>query len=216
MFRSYSSALLVAALLLPAVAQAQSGGGEGFVKAGDFLIRGRGIVVEPDADADISVIGGDVDIETAVMPEVDFTYFVTDNIALELIAAVSPHDVDAVGTSLGDAPVGELLLLPPTLTLQYHYPVTKRFKPYVGAGINVTFFIDEDAEGPLVTDIDADTAVAPAVQAGFDYQISGPWMLNLDVKKIFLDTDVSLNNGAITADVDIDPWIFGFGVGYRF
>jgi len=216
MFRSYSSALLVAALLLPAVAQAQSGGGEGFVKAGDFLIRGRGIVVEPDEDADISVIGGDVDIETAVMPEVDFTYFLTDNFALELIAAVSPHDVDAVGTSLGDAPVGELLLLPPTLTLQYHYPVTKRFKPYVGAGINVTFFIDEDAEGPLVTDIDADTAVAPAVQAGFDYQISGPWMLNLDVKKIFLDTDVSLNNGAITADVDIDPWIFGFGVGYRF
>lgn len=216
MLRSYSSALLVAALLLPAMADAQPKGGDGFVKAGDFLIRGRGIVVEPDEDADISVIGGDVDIETAVMPEVDFTYFLTDNFALELIAAVSPHDVDAVGTSLGDAPVGELLLLPPTLTLQYHYPVTERFKPYVGAGINVTFFIDEDAKGPLVTDIDADTAVAPAVQAGFDYQISGPWMLNLDVKKIFLDTDVSLNNGAITADVDIDPWIFGFGIGYRF
>lgn len=216
MIRAYTSALLAAALLLPAVAEAQSGRGKGFVKAGDFLIRGRGIVVAPDEDADISVIGGDVDIETAVMPELDFTYFVTDNIALELIAAVSPHDVDAVGTSLGDAPVGELLLLPPTLTLQYHFPVTERFKPYVGAGINVTFFIDEDAEGPLVNKIDADTAVAPAVQVGFDYQISGPWMLNLDVKKLFLDTDVSLNDGAITADVDIDPWIFGFGIGYRF
>jgi len=41
-------------------------------------------------------------------------------------------------------------------------------------------------------------------------------MLNLDVKKVWIDTKVSINGGAITADVDIDPWIFGIGVGTRF
>ncbi|MBB4210183.1 outer membrane protein [Rhodothalassium salexigens DSM 2132] len=194
----------------PALAQ------DSFVQAGDIVIRARGIVVEPDEGADIDPIGGSVDIETAVMPELDFSYFFTDRLAVELIAAVTPHDVTATGTALGDVPLGELLLLPPTLTAQYHLPVTKRFKPYVGAGINVTFFIDEDAAGGAVTSIDADTSVGAALQAGFDYQISGPWMVNLDVKRLFLDTDVSINGGGITADVDINPWIFGFGVGYRF
>jgi outer membrane protein len=41
-------------------------------------------------------------------------------------------------------------------------------------------------------------------------------MLNMDIKKIYLNTDVSVNNGAVTADVDLDPWVFGVGVGYRF
>ena len=189
---------------------------ESFVKGGDIVIRARGIIVEPNEGADIDPIGGGVDIETAIMPEVDFSYFFTDNLAVELIAAVSPHDVTATNTALGDVPLGELLLLPPTLTAQYHLPVTDRFKPYIGAGINVTFFIDEDAAGGAVTSIDADTSVGAALQAGFDYQISGPWMVNLDVKRVFLDTDVSLNGGAISADVDIDPWIIGFGFGYRF
>ncbi len=201
---------LLAIAVSPAIAQ------ESFVSAGDFLIRGRGIVVAPDDSATIDPIGGTAAIETAVMPEVDFSYFITDRIAVELIAAVSPHDVTAKGTQLGDVPVGELLLLPPTLTLQYHHPVTKRLKPYVGVGANVTFFIDEDPAGGAVTALDADDSVALALQAGVDYQISGPWMFNLDVKRLFLDTDVSLNNGAITADVDIDPWIIGFGFGYRF
>jgi len=216
MFRSYRYALLAGLLIAPAAGVQAQSAEKGFVSAGDFLVRARGIVVEPDEGAEISVIGGGVDIGTSVDPEFDFSYFLTDNFALELIAAVPRHDVDAVDTAAGNFPIAEVRLLPPTLTLQYHYPVTERFKPYVGAGINVTFFIDEDPRGPVVTDIDADTAVAPAIQAGFDYQISGPWMINLDVKKLFLDTDVSLNGGVIEADVDIDPWIFGFGIGYRF
>jgi len=129
---------------------------DSFVEAGDFLVRARGIVVAPDESVEsISVIGGDVGIDTDVKPEVDFTYFFTDNIAVELIAAVSRHDVTATDTALGDVDVGELLLLPPTLTFQYHLPVTERFKPYVGVGLNATFFIDEDAGGGPVTKINA-------------------------------------------------------------
>jgi outer membrane protein len=49
--------------------------------------------------------------------------------------------------------------------------------------------------------------------------VSGPWSVNFDVKKLWLDTDVkgTLANGTqVKADVDINPWIFGIGVGYRF
>jgi outer membrane protein len=42
------------------------------------------------------------------------------------------------------------------------------------------------------------------------------WLVNVDLKKLFLNTDVNINNGAIKADVDINPWIVGVGMGYRF
>ncbi|MDP1627573.1 OmpW family protein [Parvibaculum sp.] len=180
--------------------------------AGDFMVRARAIAVVPDEDAS-TTIGGNVSISNDVVPEIDFSYFITDNIALELIAATTKHDVSHnAGIDLG-----EVSLLPPTLTLQYHFMPKERFSPYVGAGINYTIFYNEDAApGSAVTDIDYDNAFGYALQVGVDYALSDNWYANVDVKKLFLNTDVSMNGGTITADVDIDPWIIGVGVGYRF
>ena len=181
-----------------------------------LLIRGRGIAVIPHESADISAIGGDVDISVSYVPEIDLSWFFTKNIAVELIAAITPHDVDATGTALGKVDLGNVWLLPPTVLLQYHHPLENGFKPYVGAGINYTFFLHEDAPGGTVTDIDYETSFGWALQFGVDYMLDKHWLINLDVKKLFLNTDVSINNGAIRADVDIDPWIVGVGIGYRF
>lgn len=52
--------------------------------------------------------------------------------------------------------------------------------------------------------------------AGFDYWLNDRWGVNFDVKKIFLNIDAESNNGAITADIDLDPWIVGADVAYRF
>jgi outer membrane protein len=89
-----------------------------------------------------------------------------------------------------------------------------RWSPYVGAGVNYTFFYD--AKPGQFNSVKYDDGFGYAFQAGFDYAISGPWSLNLDVKKIFLDTDVSINGGATTTKAHLDPWVFGLGVGYRF
>ena len=140
-----------------------------------------------------------------------FSYFLTDNIALELIAATTQHDLDWSNPSL-DA--GSVRLLPPTLTLQYHFMPESRWSPYVGAGINYTFFYD--SKPGQFNSVKYDDGFGYAFQAGFDYAISGPWSVNLDVKKIFLDTDVSINNGANTSKAHLDPWVFGLGIGYRF
>jgi hypothetical protein len=42
------------------------------------------------------------------------------------------------------------------------------------------------------------------------------WFLNLDLKKVWLKTNASINGGGITGKVHLDPWIVGAGVGYRF
>lgn len=202
------SATAIVACALPFAASAK--------EAGDLLVRARAIYVMPDESADIS-IGGKPAIDNSVMPELDFSYFFTDNIAVELILAVTPHDVAVTGTDIGDVDAGDVTLLPPTLTLQYHFMPKEKMSPYVGVGINYTKFFDADVpSGGVITDIDYDSSFGLALQVGIDYAINDRWLINVDVKKIWINTDVSINAGAVTADVDIDPWIFGFGFGYRF
>ncbi|MEQ8405051.1 MAG: OmpW family protein [Oceanicaulis sp.] len=188
--------------------------------AGDWLFRVRAINVTPDESATITPIGGDVDIDFSVVPEFDITYFLTDKVAAELILGVTPHDVEAVGTALGDVDLGEVTLLPPTLTLQYHFNPEGQVRPYVGAGLNYTVFFNEDLPGgsPLAS-IDYDPSVGGALQAGVDYAINERWFVNLDVKKVWINTDVTIDAGGlgiVEADVDINPVIFGVGVGWRY
>ena len=213
----FTKALLAGAFLFAVVAGSAASAQDFKPKeAGDFLIRARGLAVIPDEDASIGVIGGDVEATNSYVPELDFSYFVTDNIALELIAAVSPHELDVEGSTLGNLDLADVWLLPPTLTVQYHFMPAKRFSPYLGVGINYTHFFNADEAGGAIQQIDFDDSVGLALQAGLDYAITGNWSANLDVKKVFINTDVTINNGAITADVDLDPWIIGVGIGYRF
>ena len=175
-----------------------------------WLVRVRAIAVTPDESASVSPIGGSVNIDDQYVPELDISYFFTDNIAAELVLATANHDVSSsVVGSLGD-----VALLPPTLLLQYHFTPDRTFSPYVGAGVNYTFFYDEHGAAGLP--IDYDDSFGWALQAGADFKINKEWSINVDVKKLFLSTDVSIAGGAVTADVDIDPWIIGLGVGYRF
>lgn len=178
---------------------------------GPWMVRARVIGVLPDESADIVPIGGDTKIDDTVVPELDFTYFFAKNWAAELILATTPHDVSHTPTGLD---LGSVWLLPPTLTLQYHFaPDSKSFRPYVGAGVNYTIFYNVDE--PAGLDIDYGDSFGFALQAGVDFPIGNGWSINADVKKIFINTDVTIA-GVAHADVDIDPWVVGLGVGYRY
>jgi outer membrane protein len=183
-----------------------------------WQFRLRGIVVAPDEGADIEAIGGDVSISTSVVPEFDITYFFTENWSAELILGTTKHDVEAIGTAAGDIDLGSVWLLPPTLTGQYHF-TGGNLVPYLGAGVNLTLFYGVD-EGPVANDVEYDTAVGFALQGGFDFMLNDKWFLNLDIKKLFLNTTATVDattalGATVEADVDIDPWIFGFGVGLK-
>lgn len=206
---------LYAAAGLAALTVSSPGWAEG-KSAGDWLIRGRAVAVIPDESSTITAIGGEANVDTAYMPELDISYFFTDNIAAELVLTSTNHDAEAVGTSLGTVDLGDVWLLPPVLALQYHFAPKASVSPYVGAGVNWTIFYSADAPGTTVTDTSFTNSFGPALQAGVDFQIDDTWMVNLDVKKVWLDTDVTINGGAISADLDIDPWIIGIGFGRTF
>lgn len=182
---------------------------------GPWLVRGRLIAVLPDEDATVSVLGGNLDIENQFVPELDITYFFDEHWAAELILAVTPHEITHKPTGLD---IGEVWLLPPTATLQYHFqPDDPDFRPYIGAGVNYTLFFGHDDADPAIRDADFDPSFGFALQAGFDIPINDHWSINVDVKKVWINTDVHLDTalGPVEADVDINPLIVGVGVSYR-
>ena len=91
-----------------------------------------------------------------------------------------------------------------------------RISPYVGVGLTAAFFYDSQPSLPTVTKVGLSNAVEPAIQAGFDYNISGPWFANFDEKQIFINTTARINGGTIVVKTSLDPTVVGAGVGYRF
>lgn len=191
---------------------------EGGKKAGDIMVRGRIIGLLPDENSTVTTIGGKVDASDEWTGEVDFSYFFTDNISAELIAATTKHQMQVKGSSSGDVNLGDVWLLPPTLTAQYHFAPKAAFSPYIGAGLTYGVFYNKDVPSTLRR-VKYENAWGYALQVGFDYSLGNNWYFNADVKKIFLNTDVTVttnSNTVVRADTDLDPWVVGIGLGYKF
>ncbi|TYB77345.1 OmpW family protein [Bizionia saleffrena] len=203
------SALMLFAFIFNAQAQDDDKMNADFNK---WQARFRVVTVIPSPGDNLD--GLDVDLSTSYIPEIDITYFFTRNIAAELILGTTKHEVE-VGNSLATTDLGHVWLLPPTLNLQYHF-YAGDFKPYIGAGINYTFFYEID-EG-AVAGMEYDDAFGVSFQAGLDYNLDDKWFLNLDIKKLLLSTDVNVDTGAgvLPVEVDINPLMVGIGVGRKF
>lgn len=189
---------IVAASLVSSQAFAQA-------KEGPWMIRARAVNLASDNN---DSTGLKLSVNDIVLPEIDFSYFFTPNIAAELVLTVpQQHDLRAGGTK-----IGTVTQLPPTLLLQYHFNLDG-FKPYVGAGINYTKFTGYDISVPGVT-IDSSSTGA-ALQVGVDVPLGSGMYFNFDVKKVLIQTNVYAN-GANIGTLKIDPVLVGVGVGWRF
>ncbi len=209
----------VLAIAAAAPAQAQ-------VEAGDVLVRARAILVSPtekSGPVTPGFPGGSVGVSDSVMPEIDFTYMLTDHIGAELILATTKHDIAGRGTLAGIGELADTWVLPPTLTLQYHFAPSGPIRPYLGAGINYTTFYAANASRALEsaigkTEVQLDDSFGYALQAGVDIDIGPRMFLNLDVKYLDIDTTARLRTGTALnrVDVSLDPIVPSIGVGMRF
>ena len=185
---------------------------------GTFILAGRVTDVSPDASGRINTVAGaatglNVDVKADVMPTLGFTYFLNEHVAVEAILGTTKHVISAVGAG-GTTAVHDTWVLPPVVTLQYHFQPKARVSPYVGAGLNaMVFYSGKDRNGFSVK---VDNGIGYALQAGTDVALSGPWSLNADVKKVFFKTDASINGGALKSKVTLDPWVLSLGVARRF
>ena len=205
-------------------------------EAGDWVARVGLANVEPDASSsNIFVGGGDlgfgVDVEDDTQLGLNLAYFITDKWNVELLASTPfDHDIVVNDNPLGLSELSTATQLPPTVTFNYFLAsASSSFQPYIGVGVNLTVFFDEeftDANEALgFSDLDLDESFGVAAQIGFDYFLSDKWLLNVSVRYIDISTDATftLNNAALGVDnapgevsVDIDPIVTTLSVGYRF
>ncbi len=190
---------------------------------GNFMIRGLVTGVLPDTDATVRaggavIPGADADVSDEIVPATTLTYFLNDNLAVELFCCFAKHSVDGTGSISGLGEIADTWIFPPALTAQYHFNTDGKFKPYVGAGLQYIAFFDEGTGQNRLgaTSVSIDEAVGFTLQAGIDVAMGNGWYLNADVKKTWLDTEISWRGTGVTADADLDPLIVSAGFGYRF
>lgn len=223
MNKSLLSASLIALALAAPVAHAH--------QAGDFILRAGAITTAPNEDSgDIKLDGTKVGGTKATLDSdtqlgLAFAYMLTDHIGLELLAATPfQHEVGVKG--LGGK-LANIKQLPPTLSLQY-YPMepTSKFQPYAGIGLNYTLFFDEDlsssrkAQG--FSNMKLKDSVGLAGQLGMDYMLTDNLLVNAAVWYVDIDTKATIDGpsalgvGKTKVSVDVDPWVYMVGVGYKF
>jgi len=175
---------------------------------GNWMVRLRGVHLN---SANKDSTGKNLSVSNKWLPEVDLSYFFTPNVAVEgVLTWPQKHTVYSAG-----APIGSLKELPPTLMLQYHFTDISNgaIKPYLGVGVNYTRFSSVNiASGAY--DVKR-SSVGMALQAGVDFAVTKGFSLNLDVKKVWISTDVMDSTGDI-GTFKVDPVLFGVGFGYRF
>jgi len=222
-------ALLSLTLAAPAIAH----------EAGQWIFRaGVGQVAPKSDNLSETIVDGDTTIGLAL--EVDSgtsltlsgTYMFTPNWAFDILAAWPfTHDVNAA-VSIDDGvdqlsfstKIAEVEHLPPTFSVQYHFMPDADFQPYVGLGVNFTTFTSEkftnivvDGEnlGTLGDDLSLDDSFGIATQFGADWMFNDNWLVNLDVRWINIESDLTVD-GLEIGTVEIDPWVYSLNVGYRF
>ncbi|AZB56827.1 OmpW family protein [Cereibacter sphaeroides] len=188
------------ALLAAAPVAAQS--------AGDMTFGiGLGSVMPKSDNGTLAGLGAEVGND--VQPTITFEYFIRDNLGIEILAATPfKHDVSLDG--LGN--IGSVKHLPPTVTLQYHFPTGGAFAPFVGAGVTYVTFFDE--ETPL-GDLELDDSWGLSVHAGFDYWLNDRNAIRADVRWMDIDSDAKLN-GASIGTAEIDPVVVGVSYIWKF
>ena len=199
---------------------------------GNWMMRVRAVHIDTDNKSDAiaaaAIPTDGIHVSNKTIPEVDFTYFLNKNLAAELILTYPQrHDVNITASAAGAFKAGTFKHLPPTLTLQYHFAPNAQLRPYVGAGINYTR-ISNVSLGPL----DAVTRTlgggntgsnyldknswGGALQVGFDVKIGSNSYLNFDIKKVYIQTDLSNTVFGKLSTVKVDPVLIGVGYGFKF
>jgi outer membrane protein len=204
-------------------------------EAGSLIVRAGAATVDPHEDSgSLGVdrgaaagtnLGGKATVDSDTQLGLTFTYMLTDHIGAELVAATPfQHEVGVKGLGGLDGKLADIKQLPPTLLLQY-YPLdaSSKFQPYVGAGVNFTWFFDEDLTSTRkdqgFSNLNLENSWGLAGEAGFDYMLTDNMLFNASVWYMDIDTKATTDLagvGRVKVDVDVDPWVYMIGLGYKF
>jgi outer membrane protein len=200
-----------------------------FAEAGDILLKGRVIYVMPKnnlVDIPAGLGNGPLSVKDTVGAEFSATYLWSDQIGVELALGGGKTDFP---TADSVAARGELLsasVVMPSIVMQFHPMPKAAISPYIGVGVNYTLFYDEKPGAVLLNNslnakndlaVQAEGKFGVVGQIGVDIPINEKIFVNIDVKYVKSNTTLSVKNSKYSfIDVNLNPFIFGIGLGFRF
>lgn len=187
-------------------------------REGPWIMRARGVYVDPQnvsPEFDVGAPPAEVVPKNGTRSnqrfegELDAEYFFGSNWSTELAVGI-PHVHDFSLSGAGGN-IGDFRLSPNFLTIKYGFLPDAAFRPYLGIGVNVMGFYDENI-GPYHL---SKVTAGPAAQGGFDVRLSDHWSLNADAKWAYARPELEIQ-GQSLARLKFDPVFVGVGLGYRF
>ena len=170
-----------------------------------WMLRARAVQMNME---DNGTSGFGWSAEKKSLTAVDVSYFLNKNVAVELLWLPSQtHAVNAAGVSKGSFAAS-----PHALVLQYHLTDWSRVQPYLGGGINNTQYSSANFTGGETVDR---SSWGVALQMGANFPIDKNWSVNIDMKKLYSQTDIE-SSGVHQGTLKLNPTFTGLGVGYRF
>ena len=191
----------------------------------DWRLGGRALYMTGGtASPEVGDTGASLQLGAGGGLEFDAVARFSEMFAAEFTVGVTLQGLDVVGTETccGTTDGGWVWLFPVTAVAQFHIPVYGKWDPYLGLGVAWTFPVDDlssEIKDEGVQEIDFKGTVGLAAQGGVNYSLDNRWYANFDVRYlgVSLEATVTTADGELEpVDLDIKPWVVGFGFGYRF
>jgi outer membrane protein len=219
-------------ILIAAIAALGLSGAAVAHEPGDIILRAGVMYADPDVDNPKSIEWNgrkyDYEAKMEVKSDTQFglsaTYMILPHFGLELMASSPFTHKFREKNEDGKYTLGKVSRLSPTISAQYFFLNPKsKFQPYVGLGLTYNVFYDEKLSREMKADgvksFKVDDSVGVAGQIGMDYKIGEHLMLNASIWKMTMPAKLNIKStdgdkGKL--DLDIDPWVYFIGMGYKF
>jgi outer membrane protein len=176
-----------------------------------WIVRFGAHVVDPKSDNG-QLAGMKASISSNTQPTASIEYMISPAWGFEVLAAVPfQHTVRLDGQRAASTKQ-----LPPVFGVNYHFMPDAKVSPFLGAGLNYTYFFSTKGVGLLQgAHVKVNNSWGPAAHAGIDVRLSPRWLFTADLRWISIGGDVHVN-GAYVGKAHVDPLVYGVSLGYRF
>jgi outer membrane protein len=162
------------------------------------------------------VLGGSATAPNNVTALVEFGYFITPNVSVQITGGYPPTaTLNGAGTISNLGTLGKVTYGPAALTANYYFKGLGPLQPYLGIG--GAYSIIFGTQNGVVQNLKIDGNVGFVIQGGADYYLNRNWSVFVDAKHIFLKVNASGDamNLPVRATVTVDPTIVTGGVSYH-
>ena len=208
-------------VLPPSVAPAEDG---------DWLLRAGVHQINPDKNNLPDVLGGNVVLDKDETFTLDAEYMLTRahrRRSLRSLCTSRTTCSSRTRALVTPQNIGETDLFAPILGLNWHFNVDGAIRPYLGVGVNWSDFSGEErvwpgGSGELTARNRPGVRVSPVALASTSAPAStgsSTWMCATSISSTDVEARVPAGLGFTTVplgEANIDPWIYGIAIGYRF